>query len=193
MIHAQYVKRGGKTIWLFPVYWKRVDLTLCIPSFRMAFVPCIARYVWSGATQPCPRWPVEASQHRRGGPVGTEASSGVDFQWRAGSSAASFHCQFTINFAALTWHTSLTQFVRFIPTCTDQNPWVRVRLARHPRLAFHFTPASCSWLNAVEGLAAKLAIGAAKSRIITRSLSFTADNPVNIWPVNCMRSEPPNL
>ena len=29
-------------------------------------------------------------------------------------------------------------------------------LARHPRLTFHFTPTSCSWLNAVEGFFAKL-------------------------------------
>ena len=29
-------------------------------------------------------------------------------------------------------------------------------LARHPRWTFHFTPTSCSWLNAVEGFFAKL-------------------------------------
>ena len=29
---------------------------------------------------------------------------------------------------------------------------VRAWLARHPRWTFHFTPTSCSWLNAVEGL-----------------------------------------
>jgi len=29
-------------------------------------------------------------------------------------------------------------------------------LARHPRWSFHFTPTSCSWLNAVEGFFAKL-------------------------------------
>jgi transposase len=34
---------------------------------------------------------------------------------------------------------------------------VRQWLARHPRFAFHFTPTSCSWLNAVEGFFAKLA------------------------------------
>jgi len=33
---------------------------------------------------------------------------------------------------------------------------VRAWLARHPRWTFHFTPTSCSWLNAVEGLFAKL-------------------------------------
>ena len=29
-------------------------------------------------------------------------------------------------------------------------------LARHPRVTFHFTPTSASWLNAVEGFFAKL-------------------------------------
>ena len=29
-------------------------------------------------------------------------------------------------------------------------------LKRHPRFVFHFTPKSCSWLNAVEGFFSKL-------------------------------------
>ena len=29
-------------------------------------------------------------------------------------------------------------------------------MARHKRFSFHFTPTSCSWLNAVEGYFAKL-------------------------------------
>ena len=33
---------------------------------------------------------------------------------------------------------------------------IDIRL-RHPRFTFHFTPTSCSWLNAVEGFFAKLA------------------------------------
>ena len=33
---------------------------------------------------------------------------------------------------------------------------VRQWLVRHPRWTFHFTPTSCSWLNAVEGFFAKL-------------------------------------
>ena len=37
-----------------------------------------------------------------------------------------------------------------------KHPKVRAWLARHPRWTFHFTPTSCSWLNAVEGLFAKL-------------------------------------
>ncbi len=39
------------------------------------------------------------------------------------------------------------------PTSTGRSAqW----LARHPRWIFHFTPTSCSWLNAVEGFFAKL-------------------------------------
>jgi transposase len=38
-----------------------------------------------------------------------------------------------------------------------KHPKVRTWLGRHPRFVFHFTPTSCSWLNAVEGFFAKLA------------------------------------
>jgi transposase len=38
-----------------------------------------------------------------------------------------------------------------------KHPKVRLWLARHPRWTFHFTPTSCSWLNAVEGFFARLA------------------------------------
>ena len=38
-----------------------------------------------------------------------------------------------------------------------KHPRVRQWLDRHPRFTFHFTPTSCSWLNAVEGFFAKLA------------------------------------
>jgi transposase len=37
-----------------------------------------------------------------------------------------------------------------------KHPKVIAWLDRHPRFAFHFTPTSCSWLNAVEGFFAKL-------------------------------------
>jgi transposase len=37
-----------------------------------------------------------------------------------------------------------------------KHPMVRRWLDRHPRWTFHFTPTSCSWLNAVEGFFAKL-------------------------------------
>jgi transposase len=39
---------------------------------------------------------------------------------------------------------------------THKHENVRKWLARHPRWTFHFTPTSCSWLNAVEGFFAKL-------------------------------------
>jgi len=39
---------------------------------------------------------------------------------------------------------------------THKHPKVLVWLARHPRWTFHFTPTSCSWLNAVETFFAKL-------------------------------------
>jgi transposase len=37
-----------------------------------------------------------------------------------------------------------------------KHPKGRAWLDRHPRFTFHFTPTSCSWLNAVEGFFAKL-------------------------------------
>ena len=37
-----------------------------------------------------------------------------------------------------------------------KTPQVRRWLERHPRWTFHFTPTSCSWLNAVEGFFANL-------------------------------------
>ncbi len=40
---------------------------------------------------------------------------------------------------------------------THKHPKVVAWLGRHPRWTFHFTPTSCSWLNAVEGYFAKLA------------------------------------
>ncbi len=39
---------------------------------------------------------------------------------------------------------------------THKHPAVVAWLARHKRFMFHFTPTSCSWLNAVEGYFAKL-------------------------------------
>src|SRR5262250_3967952 len=39
---------------------------------------------------------------------------------------------------------------------SHKHPKVRAWLDRHPRFVFHYTPTSCSWLNAVEGLFAKL-------------------------------------
>ena len=37
-----------------------------------------------------------------------------------------------------------------------KHPRVGEWLERHPRFTFHFTPTSCSWVNAVEGCFAKL-------------------------------------
>ena len=39
---------------------------------------------------------------------------------------------------------------------THKHPKVMAWLTRHPRFVFHFTPTSCSWLNAVESFFAKL-------------------------------------
>jgi transposase len=39
---------------------------------------------------------------------------------------------------------------------THKHPKVRAWLTRHPRWIFHFTPTSCSWLNAVETFFSKL-------------------------------------
>ena len=37
-----------------------------------------------------------------------------------------------------------------------KHPKVKAWLERHPRFVFHFTPTSCSWLNAVETFFSKL-------------------------------------
>jgi hypothetical protein len=47
-------------------------------------------------------------------------------------------------------------------------------MAKHPRFAFHFTPTSASWLNAVEGLFANLAKKRLK-RGVFRSLQELKD------------------
>ena len=39
---------------------------------------------------------------------------------------------------------------------THKHPKVMAWLERHPRWTFHFTPTSCSWLNAVETFFARL-------------------------------------
>ncbi len=66
------------------------------------------------------------------------------------------------------------EFIRFIATversvpagkvihaildnyAAHKHPNVLAWLADHPRWTFHFTPTSCSWLNAVEGFFSKL-------------------------------------
>jgi transposase len=70
---------------------------------------------------------------------------------------------------------------------THKHPEVLAWLARHKRFTFHFTPTSCSWLNAVEGYFAKLSRrrlkrGVFKSVVelqaaINRFLAETNENP----------------
>jgi transposase len=65
---------------------------------------------------------------------------------------------------------------------------VRRWLDRHPRFTFHFTPTSCSWLNAVEGFFAKLAKRRLKRRVfrsvvdlqaaINRFVAETTNDPI---------------
>jgi transposase len=70
---------------------------------------------------------------------------------------------------------------------THKHPKVRAWLGRHPRFVFHYTPTSCSWLNAVEGFFAKLTRRRLKRGVfrsivelqaaINRFLIETNDNP----------------
>ena len=78
---------------------------------------------------------------------------------------------------------------------THKHPKVRAWLKRHPRFAFHFTPTSSSWLNAVEGYFAKLTRRRLKRGVfrsivelqaaINRFLAETNDEPKPfIWTVD---------
>ena len=68
-----------------------------------------------------------------------------------------------------------------------KHPKVHAWLGRHPRFVFHYTPTSCSWLNAVEGFFAKLTRRRLKRGVfrsivelqaaIHRFLAETNDNP----------------
>lgn len=75
---------------------------------------------------------------------------------------------------------------------THKHEKVRDWLARHPRFTFHFTPTSCSWLNAVEGFFAKLTRRRLKRGVfqniadlqaaITRFIDDTNNHPMPfIW------------
>ena len=57
-----------------------------------------------------------------------------------------------------------------------KHPKVMAWLARHPRWTFHFTPTSCSWLNAVEGFFATLT----KRRLKRGSFSSLVDRQAAI-------------
>jgi transposase len=73
---------------------------------------------------------------------------------------------------------------------------VRAWLDRHPRWTFHFTPTSCSWLNAVEGFFAKLTRRRLKHGVLHSVLDlqaainrfirqYNADHPKPfIWKAN---------
>ena len=68
-----------------------------------------------------------------------------------------------------------------------KHPQVLAWLAEHPRWTFHFTPTSCSWLNAVEGFFSKLTRQSLKRGVfrsvddlegaITRYIAATNRNP----------------
>ena len=70
---------------------------------------------------------------------------------------------------------------------SHKHPKVCAWLGRHPRFVFHYTPTSCSWLNAVEGFFAKLTRRRLKRGVfrsivelqaaINRFLGETNDNP----------------
>jgi hypothetical protein len=68
---------------------------------------------------------------------------------------------------------------------THKHPKVKAWLARHPRFAIHFTPKSCSWLNAVETPDLEIDAAAAEARGIQieintepKPLVWTVDNAV---------------
>jgi transposase len=59
---------------------------------------------------------------------------------------------------------------------THKHPKVKVTawLAGHQRFTFHFTPTSCSWANAVEGLFAKLTRQRLKRGVFTSIVELQA-------------------
>ncbi len=78
---------------------------------------------------------------------------------------------------------------------THKHPEVMAWLAKHKRFTFHFTPTSCSWLNAVEGYFAKLAKRRLKRGVfksvaelqaaINRFIAETNDDPRPfVWTKN---------
>ena len=83
---------------------------------------------------------------------------------------------------------------------THKHPKVKAWLARHPCFVFHFTPTSCSWLNAVEGFFAKLTRRRLK-RGVFRSLvelqaainRFIAETNHESGPQIPTKSSPPSI
>jgi hypothetical protein len=68
-----------------------------------------------------------------------------------------------------------------------KHPKVRAWLARHPRWAFHFTPTSCSWANAVESFFASLA-----RRRLQRGVFHFAGRPASRDQPVPRRTQPAN-
>ena len=86
---------------------------------------------------------------------------------------------------------------------THKHPTVTAWLNRHHRFTFHFTPTSCSWANAVEGLFAKLTRQRLKRGVFTsivelqaaihRFLAETNDKPKPfVWTNPPTPSSPPS-
>jgi transposase len=57
---------------------------------------------------------------------------------------------------------------------THKHPKVTAWLQRHQRFTFHFTPTSCSWVNAVEGLFARLTRQRLKRGVFTSIVELQA-------------------
>src|SRR6202035_4939098 len=70
---------------------------------------------------------------------------------------------------------------------THKHPAVMRWLDRHPRFTFHFTPTSCSWINAVEGFFATLTKCRLK-RGIFRSVTYL-QAAINRSPASLMRTD----
>ena len=60
-----------------------------------------------------------------------------------------------------------------------KHPKVRQWLHRHPRFAFHFTPTSCSWLNAVRGVLRQTCQAATEARC----LPIRGRSPIHLQPL----------
>jgi transposase len=69
---------------------------------------------------------------------------------------------------------------------TNKHPKVTAWPQRHRRFTFHFTPTSCSWANAVDGLFAKLTRQRLKRGVFTRSSSFKPPSTAFIAETNDM-------
>jgi transposase len=66
----------------------------------------------------------------------------------------------------------------------------RAWLARHPRWAFHFTPTSASWLNAVEGFFAKLTNRRLRRGVFHSLVDLQAAINRGPWPRAGLRPDP---